>query len=112
MMGPLPSSLQPIGSVGKAGAVMVQPVWQRWFNSFLQAPPAPAVATLGASPAALTAQTPGNFLVTGGTVSVIAIERGGATITTGMTSGFIPAAIADRVIITYSVAPTVQFIPS
>lgn len=111
-IGPLPSSLQAIGAVGRNGLVMVQPVWQRWFNSFLQAPPAAATLTPTASPAGFTAQAAGYFLVRGGTVSNISIVRASSTINTGMTSGFIPAAIADRVVITYAVAPTVLFIPS
>lgn len=112
MIGPLPSSQQPIGQVRQDGNVLITPVWQRWFNSFLQAPPAPSAATLSASPASLTAQAPGSFLVTGGTVSVISIQRGTATLVTGQTSGFIPVAVADRIVITYSVLPAVQFLPS
>lgn len=112
MIGPLPSSQQPIGQVRQDGNVLVTPIWQRWFNSLLQAPPPPVAATLSASPASLTAPTPGNYLITGGTVSAIAIQRGTATMVTGQTSGFIPVAVADRVVITYSAPPTVQFLPS
>lgn len=112
MIGPLPSSQQPIGQLRKDGNVLVTTVWQRWFNSLLQAPPAPVAATLSASPMSLTAQAPGNYLITGGTVSAIAIQRGTTTIVTGQTSGFIPVAIADRIVITYSAPPAVQFLPS
>lgn len=69
-----------------------------------------APVSLGASPYTFTATTIGDLLVAGGTVSAVTLGRGGVSVACP-TSGFIPMAAEDSVIITYSVLPTVTFVP-
>jgi hypothetical protein len=74
--------------------------------------PAAAVA-LGASPASYTAQAPGVLYVAGGTVTTIAVTRGGSSTTTGLLSGSFSLRRGDGVTVTYAVIPTaVNFIPN
>jgi len=68
--------------------------------------------TPGTSPYAYTAPAAGAVSVTGGTVTVITITRGGTTITTGATFGVFPVLAGDVVTVTYSAAPTMDFFPS
>lgn len=64
----------------------------------------------GASPYSFTATTIGDLLVRGGTVSGVVLTRG-ATSVTCPTSGFVPMAAEDVVTVTYSVVPTITFVP-
>lgn len=67
--------------------------------------------TPGASPYTYSPGEPGFALITGGTVSSITWTRDGSTfLTTGMTSGFFPLECTDSLVITYTVAPTVNFL--
>lgn len=80
-------------------------------------PDAPAVAqplaaiAAGASPFTYTAPFAGHLAVTGGTVSAIALIRQGTSVATGLTAGLIPASRGDQVKVTYTVVPTMTFIP-
>lgn len=66
--------------------------------------------TPGASPYAYTANRPGALSVQAGTISAITVTRGATAVTvTGAT--LIPANTGDIVTITYTVAPTVNFLP-
>jgi hypothetical protein len=91
-------------------------------NPYLVPPtPAPtkAVALTG-SPFTYTATGPGALSITGGTVSSIAVTDAGVTtvqqtITTpaaNATSGIFAVQTGDTVVITYTAAPTVNFVPS
>lgn len=111
MTSPLPSSRQPLGSI-EGKLVFVNQVWQRWFNSFTASPQPIAPAVPAGSPFSAIVVSAGNYFVTGGTVSAITIQRGTTTINTGMTSGFFPVGNSDVFAVTYSVLPTIQFIPS
>ena len=87
-----------------------------WGQDILwQDPPAAAqpVASItpGASPYSYAAPFWGSVAVTGGTVSAIAISRQGTSIATGLTVGVFPVARGDVLTVTYSVAPTITFIP-
>ena len=91
---------------------MVSLAWWQFFN--LLAPSKPAiesVITVGVSPYAYTAQSNGHVVVTGGTVSAISLTRVSAH-ATGFTAGFIPVGNKDVVTVTYTVAPTMTFIPT
>ena len=91
---------------------MVSLAWWQFFN--LLAPSQPlkeSAITVSASPFAYTAQSNGNVLVTGGTVSAISLTRVSAH-ATGLTAGFIPVDNKDIVTVTYSSLPTMTFIPS
>lgn len=75
--------------------------------------PAPEADTIavGASPYDYTPGHAGALIVQGGTVSVVAISRNGTTfITTGATAGMFPLEANDTARITYTVAPTVNFL--
>lgn len=67
--------------------------------------------TPGASPATVTANRDGNLIVRAGTVSQIDYVRNGVATTIGVTAGLFPLLAGDGIRITYTVAPTVVFIP-
>lgn len=69
--------------------------------------------TVGASPYAYTAPAIGDVVVQGGTVSAITRTRPGqSAVNIGVTAGIIPVQAGDVVTTTYSVAPTITFIPA
>lgn len=85
--------------------------WFYWFQS-LVGPGQPITSiTVGASPSSFTANENGNFVVTGGTVSNIQITRGTTTIAVGFNSGMIAVKQNDIMIVTWTVLPTISFIP-
>lgn len=70
---------------------------------------------VGSSPFEYLAEEPGNIFISGGTVSGITLTRGTDTITVAPSTAnprLIPVAVADIVEVTYSVLPTMKFIPS
>ena len=71
-----------------------------------------APVTVGASPYTWSAPFTGCLSITGGTVSAISIIRQGTTVATGITAGLVPVSKFDQVKITYSVLPTVVFLPT
>ena len=83
--------------------------WFLAFRSLFVADPEGAVAPTG-SPFVYNATEPGSLLIVGGTVSAVTLQRN-QTYATGLTSGFIPVSIGDKVTITYTVAPTLTFFP-
>ena len=89
------------------------PEWQRGLTRLAQLSAERKIRAVspGASPFTYTATTIGNLLISGGTVSAVSLVRGATSIACP-TSGFIPMAGKDSVVITYSVAPTLSFIPS
>lgn len=68
--------------------------------------------TAGASPYTYTALANGVVIVNGGTVSLIAFVRDGTVVGTGVTAGMFPVSIGDGIRVTYSVAPTMRFVPA
>lgn len=85
--------------------------WLRFLTDLVSNPAPSTTPTVTASPMAFAAPRTGHLLVVGGTVSAISLKRGRATIATGMTSGFIPVSSNDIVTVTYTVAPTLTFVP-
>ncbi|MCA8326124.1 hypothetical protein [Burkholderia cepacia] len=67
--------------------------------------------TVGASPYTYTAPAAGTVFVSGGTDSALQLKRGATTIATGFVDGPVPVSAGDQVIVTYSVAPTMNFVP-
>lgn len=67
--------------------------------------------TLTGSPFDYQSTADGLLVVTGGTVSAISYGRNGAFTPLGITAGLIPVKLGDVAQITYTVAPTVSFIP-
>ncbi len=69
--------------------------------------------TAGASPFTYSAPVKGSVIVSGGTVSAIAFSRDGITFyTTGQTAGMFPLNAQDRLRVTYTVLPTLTFVPA
>ncbi len=91
--------------------------WYSFFSNLFQGrPPAPEITvTIGTSPYTYTATQKGFLIVQGGTVSLVqwlGAGRGSTTNrTTGQTQGCFPLSLGDSLIITYSVAPTLIFVP-
>lgn len=85
-----------------------------WANLFKGLSPGnETVLTVGASPFVYTAGVKGSLLVSGGTVSAIAFSRDGVTFySTGQTAGMFPLNAQDQLRVTYTVVPTMVFIPS
>lgn len=106
---PLPNMRAPLVSVkdnnGKElyKGYILDP-WNSYLQQFGQVAPTSAPVT-GPSPFSYTANTKGNFIVIGGTVSVITLTRG--TTSFNLTGEkIIPISIGDTITITYSVVPT------
>lgn len=99
--------------ISSAGLI-VEP-WIQYLQQFTIAPPAFAPVIVGTSPFAYEAKEPGNLFISGGTVSSITLTRGPDTIIVAPSTvnpRMIPVAIEDIVTITYTVLPTIKFIPS
>lgn len=89
---------------------LIQDPWTAFFRQFTQAPSGVMSLIVSASPFSYRAKEPGQISVSGGTVSAIHLIRGGTDIdVTG--SKLIPVQIADTIIVTYSVLPTIVFLP-
>lgn len=89
--------------------------WYRFWAGLFQglAPALEVVVTPAASPFTYAATVKGSLIVSGGTVSLIQFTRNGTTFyNAGQTSGMFTLNAADRLVITYTVAPTVTFVPT
>lgn len=88
---------------------------QGWFGYLAQLAGAPGpilAVTPGPNPFAFKAPSNGTLSITGGTVSSITLARARVSgVNVGFTSGSVAVAENDVVTITYSVAPTINFIP-
>ncbi len=107
-MVPLPNLLAPIAN--KLGKILAP--WNSYLQQFTQAPPNFMLQTLSGSPFVYTAHEPGTVAIEGGTITGVTLTRGIVDIVLGTTPKLVPVAINDVVTITYSVLPTVSFIPS
>lgn len=68
--------------------------------------------TVGASPFTYSASAKGSVIVFGGTVSQIRFSRDGTTFyNVGATAGMFTLNASDRLEVTYSVLPTMTFVP-
>ena len=72
----------------------------------------PVTVTPGLSPFTYTALAQGYLSVTAGTVTSVSITRQGVTVPVGMLTGLFPASRLDQIQITYTVVPTVVFLPN
>ena len=88
--------------------------WYRFWQGLWQGLP-PAVetgVTVAPTPFRYTAPSRGFLIVQGGTVSLIQFTRdANINYTTGQTAGCFPLSFGDTLIITYTVTPTVTFVP-
>ena len=85
--------------------------WIKFFAALINPPSAIAPITLTGSPFSYQTAEKGTVSIVGGTVSAVAIIRGQTTLSTGLTAGLFPLGLDDTITITYTVAPTVNFIP-
>jgi hypothetical protein len=89
-------------------------VWYFFFKSLYDGQPAAAeyAVTVSSAPFTFVAPQKGFLIVNGGTVQLIQFSRSGTVnYTTGQTSGVFPLSSGDSLIIRWSVAPTVTFVP-
>jgi hypothetical protein len=100
-------------ALAKAG-VTTKDWYLFWANLFSGLPPGNETAlTIGASPYTYTAGVKGSLIVSGGTVSAIAFSRDGTTFySTGQTAGMFTLNARDSLRVTYTVLPTVTFVPT
>lgn len=105
-----PSADEGPGKLEQAWYYLLRTLWQRLGGAGATLP-AQAVAPI-ASPYQYDSDISGTLVVQGGTVSEISIVRGTSNVITGQTSGAIPMLRGDTVSISYSVAPTLTFLPS
>jgi hypothetical protein len=85
--------------------------WYRWFQNTEEGvpPQSEIVATVSASPFTYTAPRGGFVIVSGGTVSAIAISRTTVFYATGLTSGTFTLSKNDKIKVTYSGLPSIIF---
>lgn len=86
--------------------------WWKYFDK-LSRPngKTPTTPSVPASPAIFSADDNGMYIVRGGTVSAIEIQRNGAAyVNFGVVAGPFPVQQSDNLRITYTVAPTVTFL--
>lgn len=85
-----------------------------WSGLFRGLPPGNVIEVgATASPMTYTAPAKGNLIVQGGTVSQVRFSRDGVNLyDTALTQGLFPLNAADQLTITYSVVPTLTFVPS
>lgn len=87
--------------------------WYRYLqqNELGTPPLAENAVTPTPSPFIYTAPRKGFLIVQGGTVSVVQFSRSGTFHTTGQTQGIFPLDQFDQLKITYSVTPTLTWVP-
>lgn len=95
---------------GKDGRISTP--WNSFFQQFSQKASSAADVEVDASPFSYTPNKLGNVVITGGTVSAVALVRGNVTVALAPTTQFVPVAIGDTVTVTYSVLPVVRFLGS
>jgi len=103
----LPSQLAPL--VDNFGKIL-RP-WTQYLQQFTQAPPKFMTVIVTASPFSYKVKEPGSVAITGGTVSAIVLTRGTQSINLTGTK-IIPVSINDVITVTYSLLPTITFIPA
>lgn len=110
-----PLSLLPYNVPVTDGSFKISPAFFRVLTSVLKAvggyatPDAIQPQTLAGSPWGFTATVPGQLLISGGTVSSVILTRRGTTITAPSSGLYLTP--GDSVTVTYTVAPTVHFVP-
>ena len=105
----IPNYKQPIETKGQ-----IERTWYQFFGDVWNGRPRGAIATVtvGTSPFTYQVTTKGFMVIQGGTVSLIQFTRDGITnINTGVTAGCIPLSQGDSIIVTYTVAPNMTWVP-
>jgi hypothetical protein len=89
-------------------------VWYRFWQGLYQGRPPSGESSVKptTSPFTYTTNQRGFVIVQGGTVSTIQFSRGLSTnYVTGLTGGCFPLSAGDSLIVTYTVVPTMTFVP-
>lgn len=107
MMPIVPNSNQPIADPRG----MVTQIWQRFFAALTASAASVSSVTVSPSPTSFTASERGTVAVSAGTLTSVTLTRAGTAVSLG-TSRTIPVSSGDVVTVSYSVAPTMSFIPS
>lgn len=105
----IPTYKQPIAEKG-----LTERTWYQFFNDIWKGRPQGSIQTITptASPFTYQVLTKGFMVVQGGTVSLIQFSRDGITnVTTGVTAGCIPLSQGDLITVTYTVIPTITWVP-
>lgn len=105
----IPTYTLPVSSKG-----LTERAWYMFFSDVWKGKPQGAIMpiTVGASPFTYQVETKGFMIVQGGTVTVIQFTRDGITnINTGVTSGCIPLSQGDSIIVTYTGAVRMTWVP-
>lgn len=111
----IPSPALPIGSStdakGNPVSTRLSDVWHSFFVRLSQLSAERDIMPLspGPSPWTYPATTIGHLSVVGGTVSSKLLTRGSVSVS--MTGTLLPMAAGDTVTVTYTVAPTIHFVP-
>lgn len=79
--------------------------------ALLLKPGNPLTITPSGSPFAYTAVSTGAVYISGGTVSLAQLARGGVTVSTGLIAGGVWMQKGDILTTTYVVAPTMTWVP-
>ncbi len=112
---PFPSADSPAGEgfsapLGNAWYYLLRTLWGRAGGSGATLPAVDVTPT--GSPYQYESDISGNLVVRGGTISEISIVRGTSNVITGVTAGVFPMMRGDTVSVTYTVAPTMTFLPT
>jgi hypothetical protein len=91
---------------------IIQQPWIGFLATLVSAPGPIVALKLDGSPFSYTASQNGSLSVSGGGVSAISVSRANTSVPVGTTAGLIPLSQGDTVELTYSAAPTVNFLPS
>lgn len=105
----LPTFDQPLSEKG-----VTSKVWYAFLSGLYRGipPAAESAVTVGTSPFIYKAPQKGFAIVQGGTLSMVSYTRNGSTnYNTGATQGCFPLSAGDSLIVTFSVAPTITFVP-
>lgn len=111
----MPNPAQPLSTSqddkGNAVQSRISDVWHTFLVRLSQLSAERGIMPVspGPSPWTYEATTIGNLSVQGGTVSSKVLTRGSVSVS--MTGTLLPMAAGDTVTVTYTVAPTVNFIP-
>ena len=92
------------------GLGFIVPPWNSYLQQFTQKPSAVITQTVTGSPYSLTPNSNGKIIITGGTISQILLIRGAVSINI-TAQRIIPIRIEDTIEVTYSVLPTIYFLP-
>lgn len=93
------------------GSGFIVSPWNIFFQQLTQQAPEVAAITLTGSPFNYKANQNGTLIISGGTVSAIALVRGIVIIPLSTVRPLsVPISIGDTVRVTYTVAPTLQFL--